>query len=269
MLPAAEVASIRREEAMPVRRHSRSRFVRVLLVVGMLLLVPWSSRVHAADLQQAVYEGTLGNQRVGLILIMDGGRIAGGRYYYLRHLMDIPLIGERKAGSITLREPAATFTLHFVGNGSEQGHALDFDNSVGLEGTWSKGTKNLSVKLDGGGLTPAAPEHRWYQSITDQTDEVFEARSKGFYAAVLKGDSGEAARYVHFPLRVNTGPRTYELIRNRQQLAAAWPRIFTPDYLAAVSDASPHAMAVVQGYAMLGDGLVYFSDKGAEVVNLP
>lgn len=61
----------------------------------------------------------------------------------------------------------------------------------------------------------------------------------------------------------------YELIKSPQPLAAAWARIFTPDYLAAVTDASPHAIAVVQGYAMLGDGLIYFSDNGAEVLNLP
>jgi hypothetical protein len=58
------------------------------------------------------------------------------------------------------------------------------------------------------------------------------------------------------------------LIRNRQQLAAAWPRVFTPDYVAAVSDASSYAMSVVQGYAMLGDGLVHFSDKGVEALKL-
>lgn len=253
---------------MSTRSQSHTCLAHVVMVFGVLL-VSWSLGAHAADLQQTVYDGTVGNRRIGLILNTDGARVVGGRYYYLRHLVDIPITGERKGDIFMLHEPAGTFALHFVGNGSEHGQALGFNNSVGLEGTWSNGSKTWPVNLQGGGLTPAAPAQHWYESITDQTDDVFEARTRGFYDAVLKGDREQAARYAHFPLRVNRGANHYELIRSPQQLAAAWPRLFTPDYVAVIRDASPHAMAVVQGYAMLGDGLIYFSDNGAEVLNLP
>ena len=239
-----------------------------LILACLCVLATW--RAMCADaLQQAQYTGTLGPQRIGLILRMAGQQPEPSRYYYFRYLADIPLTGERRDGTFVLHEQGATMTLHFVGNGSEDGKPLDFDNSVGLEGNWSNGKITLPVKLQGGGLFAAAPEGHWYQSITDETDEAFEARTKGFCAAVAKGDSASAARYVHFPLRVNHGAERHERIRDAKQLAAQWKRIFTPAYVARIADASPHSMAIVQGNAMLGDGLAFFSDKGVEVLNLP
>ena len=249
-------------------RTHRSWISPIPLLACLCAMVFWRT-VHAAELQQAQYEGTLGPQRIGLILNMAGERVAPSRYYYVRHLADIPLVGERHGGTFTLHEEGATMTLHFVGNGSEEGEALNFDNSIGLEGSWSNGKLMLPVKLRGGGLFTASPAGHWYQSITDETDDVFEARTKGFCAAVVSGNSAQAARFVHFPLRVNQGPGRHEQIRDAAQLAAQWKRIFTPAYVARIADASPHSMAIVQGNAMLGDGLVFFSDKGAEALNVP
>lgn len=247
-------------------RPSRSSW---MLALACLCATACWRPAHAAELQQAQYEGTLGPQRIGLILNMSGGKVAPSRYYYYRHLEDIPLTGELREGTFTLHERDGSMTLHFVGNGSEEGDALNFDNSVGLEGSWSNGKLSLPVRLRGGGLFTAAPAGHWYQSITDETDDVFEARSKGFCAAVAKGDSARAARYVHFPLRVNQGAGKHEQIKDAKQLAAQWKRIFTPAYVARIADASPHSMSIVQGNAMLGDGLAFFSDQGAEVLNLP
>ena len=249
-------------------RHHRNRSSPIPLFACLCVLALWRP-ASAAELQQAPYEGTLGPQRIGLILNMSGRQVAPSRYYYYRHLQDIPLTGEWHDGSFTLREQGASMTLHFVGNGSEEGEALNFDNSIGLEGSWSNAKVTLPVKLRGGGLSTASPPGHWYQSITDETDDVFEARTKGFCAAVAKGDSKQAARYVHFPLRVNHGPGNHEQIRDAAQWAARWQRIFTPAYVARIADASPHSMAIVQGHAMLGDGLVFFSDKGAEALNVP
>ncbi|PMQ02635.1 hypothetical protein DyAD56_23310 [Dyella sp. AD56] len=239
-----------------------------LTLACLCATVPWRV-AHANELQQATYDGTLGPQRIGLILNVAGQQVAPSRYYYFRHLTDIPLTGEWRNNTFILHEQGATMTLHFVGNGSEDGKALDFDNSVGLEGSWSNGKITLPVKLQGGGLFTASPVGHWYQSITDETDDVFEARTEGFCAAVAKGDSALAARYVHFPLRVNHGPDKHVQIRDAKQLAAQWKQIFTPAYVARFADASPHSMAIVQGNAMLGSGLAFFSDKGLEVLNVP
>jgi hypothetical protein len=239
-----------------------------VLMLACLCMALAARHAHAEELQQAIYNGTLGPQRIGLILNISGHQVAPSRYYYFRHLTDIPLTGDMHDGTFTLREQGATMTLHFVGNGSEEGAALDFNNSVGLEGSWSNGKLTLPVKLQGGGLSAATPDGHWYQFITDETDDVFEARTKGFCAAVAKGDSALAARYVHFPLRVNHDGK-HEQIRDAKQLAAQWKRVFSPAYVARIADASPHSMAIVQGMAMLGDGLVFFSDKGVEVLNMP
>jgi len=245
-----------------------NRWLTSLMLGGVLWLAAWHPAMADAW-RQATYAGTLGTQRIGLILDMAGEHVAPSRYYYLRHLTDIPLTGERHDGTFVLHEQGATMTLHFVGNGSEHDQPLDFDNSIGLEGTWTDGKQTLPVKLQGGGLFAAAPKDHWYASITDQTDEVFEARAKGFRDAVINGDSVQAARYVHFPLRVNHGPDRHEQVRDAKQLTAQWKRIFTPGYVDRIANASPHYMAVVQGYAMLGDGLVFFGEQGAEVLNLP
>ena len=141
MLCRAELALIQQERAVSIRSRPHTCLAHVLMVVGAVLSASWSSRTHAADLQQTVYDGSVGNQRVGLILNTDGGRVVGGRYYYVRHLVDIPLTGEREGDLFMLHEPAATFALHVVGNGSEHGQVLGFNNSVGLEGTWSNGSK--------------------------------------------------------------------------------------------------------------------------------
>lgn len=243
---------------------------RFLALVSIGLAICAACRTATADeRQQATYTGTLGTQPIGLVLNMQGDALAPSRYYYFRHLTDIPLIGERKDGTFVLHEPGANMTLHFVGNGSEHGAALDFNNSVGLEGNWSNGKTTLPVRLQGGGLSKASPAGHWYASITDETDEVFEARSKGFCAAVVEGDSAAAARFVHFPLRVNHEPGKHEQIRDAAQLTAQWKRLFTPAYVARIGNASAHSMPVVQGYAMLGDGLVFFSDRGVEVLNVP
>ncbi|AIF47664.1 hypothetical protein HY57_10505 [Dyella japonica A8] len=239
--------------------------VRLACLCALLAWFP----VRADELRQARYAGTLGPQRIGLILDVAGQKVAPSRYYYYRHLVDIPLTSELHDGTFILHEPDATMTLHFVGNGSEDGEALDFNNSVGLEGQWTNGKVTLPVKMQGGGLFSAAPAGHWYQSITDETDALFEARTKGFCTAVAKGDSALAARYVHFPLRVNHGAGKHEQIRDASQLTAQWKRLFTPDLVSRIAMESPHSMAIVQGYAMLGDGLVFFSDKGAEVINLP
>lgn len=239
--------------------------------LGMLLVLLMAMAAHAgaAERQRAAYEGTLGAQRIGLVVDIDGKRIVGGRYYYLRYLKDIPLMARQRDGGIELVESGAVFSLHFVGNGSERGAPLDVDNSVGLEGTWRSGAAEWPVKLQGSSRASATPPGHWYRAITDEADEVFEARTIGFRAAVLKGDADAAARHVHFPLRVNHGAGRHEAISDARALKNAWSRLFTASYLAAIGKASPHAMPVVQGYAMLGDGLMYFSERGVEVLNVP
>ncbi|WP_244221072.1 hypothetical protein [Paraburkholderia aromaticivorans] len=168
-----------------------------------------------------------------------------------------------------MQEANGAFDLHFVGNGSNGDQPLDFANSVGLAGTWRGGVKTWPVRLSLETMSSAdANAEHLYGMITDESDQAFEARAQGFYFAALKGDPKQAARFVHFPLRVNWGASHHETIGSANQLAANWHRIFTPNYLAALREAAPHDMPVIRSqYAMLGAGLAFFTDKGVEVLN--
>ena len=72
---------------------------------------------------------------------------------------------------------------------------------------------------------------------------------------------------MRFPLRVNVAPGKPLLVRNAAQLAAQWDRIFSPAWLKQAAQAMPHDLNVIRGQAMLGNGLAFFGDKGAEVIN--
>jgi hypothetical protein len=215
------------------------------------------------------YSGTVGEAKVGMTLVLHGNAIGKAHYFYYRYLKDIALTGQQSGSDLTLQEANGTFNLHFVGNGSNGDQPLDFSNSVGLAGNWIGGGKTLPVKLtlEGMSFADANTAHR-YGMITNETDGAFEARARGFYFAALKGDSKQAARFVHFPLRVNWSATHHEMIDSAGQLAANWNRIFTPKYLAALRDVVPHDMPVIKSqYAMLGAGLALFTDKGVEVLN--
>jgi hypothetical protein len=46
-------------------------------------------------------------------------------------------------------------------------------------------------------------------------------------------------------------------------------RIFTTACVDAFKDAMPHDMFVRNGQAMLGDGVAWFGDKGAQSIDVP
>ncbi len=245
------------------------------MIAMLAALLTFSTSVNHSALAQTenttrvTYSGTVGEAKVGMTLVLHGKAIGEGHYFYYRYLKDIALTGQQSGSNLTLQEANGTFNLHFVGNGSNGEKPLDFPNSVGLAGTWSGGGKTLPVELTLEGTSPAnANAGHLYAMITDETDETFEARAQGFYFAALKGDAKQAARFVHFPLRVNWGATHHEMIGSANQLAANWHRIFTPRYLAALRDTAPHDMPVIRSqYAMLGAGLAFFTDKGVEVLN--
>ena len=224
---------------------------------------------EAASPSQISYQGTLGPARIGLVIVVRGGTIAGGHYFYARYLTDIALTGSIQGGAVELRgQDGGSFALKFVGNGSDGGKPLTFDNSVGLAGTWSKDGKSYPVKLTMQGQSVVSSSGRWYEMLTGESDAAFEAGVQGFYKAVLAGNRGEAARYVSFPLRVNRNGKS-RMIRNAAELRAQWESIFIPAYIAALKDDLPHDLGIVQGQAMLGNGDAFFSDKGVTAVNVP
>ncbi|MFM0413287.1 MerR family DNA-binding transcriptional regulator [Paraburkholderia aromaticivorans] len=255
-----------------LRLHGLSRQRTIAMLAALLTIstsINHSACAQTEDTTRVAYSGTVGEAKVGMTLALHGKDLGEGHYFYYRYLKDIALTGQQSGGTLTLQEANGAFTLHFVGNGSNGGQPLDFPNSVGLAGTWTGGGKTLPVKLALESMSSADTNAgRLYGMITDESDHAFEARAQGFYFAALKGDPKQAARFVHFPLRVNWGAAHHETIGSANQLAASWHRIFTPKYLAALRDAAPHDMPVIKSqYAMLGAGLAFFTDKGVEVLN--
>ncbi len=236
--------------------------------LGMALLL--AARGVAAAESLAGLAGTVGHNRVGMTLELKGdGVIGGGHYFYVHYLKDIPLTGSVQGGEVTLNAVGGgIFQLHFKGNGSEGGKALNFANSVGLEGSWKKGSQKLPVALNFTDRMQSVAAGQRYVSVTSENQAAFEARVQGFWRSVLAGKKSAAALYVSFPLRINQGGKS-RMISSAQELTAQWSQIFTKAYLAALGAAVPHDMFTRNGQVMLGDGLAWFSAKGAVALNLP
>ncbi len=157
---------------------------------------------HQDELVLHQYEGHLGDARIGLTVKREGNKIVGGHYFYQRYLRDIPITGATENSHITLAESGGgTFHLHFVGNGSEKGQPLDFDNSVGVEGTWTDttGQKTYPVSLRGTTIGDSTDEGHRYRDVTNESDEAFEGRVQSLIRAVLRNDKAIVAQLIQLP----------------------------------------------------------------------
>lgn len=223
-----------------------------------------------SQVNRVVFTGTVGQSRIGMtLLVTAAGAITGGHYFYATDLKDIPLrAGTQGSGIILFAPEGGQFALRFKGNGSEAGKPLNFQNSVGMEGRWMKNDSSYPVKLKMEQSSEGPANARWYQDVTSESDAFFEARVQNFYRAVLAGDRAAAARYVDFPLRVNHNGKS-RMINTAAQLSSQWNQIFTPACLDAFRNAMPHDMFVRNGQVMLGDGVAWFSSKGAQAINVP
>ncbi len=219
------------------------------------------------------YSGTLGAKtRIGMTLALNGQRSFDGSYFYAKYLKDIPLRGElRDDGHVVLKEVSggATLDFTFVGNGSEAGSdpgGLGFETSVGLAGTWTSanGKEQFPVKLNQVGAMPGKSlGHRYFD---DESDAEVERRAKEFLRAVQVGDRSATATAMHFPVRVNTDGKN-RVVRTRAAFLAQFPQIFTPEYTACVGTLIPHQMFANAQGVMLGNGAVWFDEKGVITFN--
>ncbi len=219
-------------------------------------------------------EGTLGATQAGMTIEVKQETITGGYYFIAEDLRDIPITGAISDGRIVISgADGSSFNFRFKSNGSEHGERLSFHNSVGLVGT--RQNNGRVEKVDLGFLTMGQStglnsESRSYASITDLSDMDFESIVRKWRLAVLSGNRKEAAKYTHFPLRVNARHKR-RTIRTPAELSAQWDQIFTPAYLSRIKKDLPHDMLGESSSLLvrLGPGDVYFGEKGIEVLNLP
>jgi hypothetical protein len=211
--------------------------------------------------------GRVGSYRIGLnYTVRHNTELVSAHYFYDTQLKDIPLNGVVSGEDVDLKgEDGSAFNLHFVGNGSNGKDPLTFYNSIGLSGFWTLGRHTLPVNLRFQHSTEN-PGTRLYVQVTDQPDSAYEAMISSVKQAMLKGDVAELAKHIEFPLRVNGTHRSLT-IRNPMELKANWSKIFTPEFLSKLRTDVTHEMFVHEGETMLGDGELWFDDKGLVSLN--
>jgi hypothetical protein len=244
----------------------------IIGVASMMLFPACVLARQNNELVQHQYEGNLGKSRIGMTIIHERNRIDGGHYFYQKFLKDIPITGSVKDSQITLMEGAGgTFQLHFVGNGSEGDHPLDFENSIGMDGTWKSadGTRVYPVSLQGTLIRSGADNVHRYSDVTSESDTAFESRVQLFLRAALRGDKATAVRFISYPLNVNFPNGKVRKFRDSAEILAAWNDIFTPAMISNLQGDLPHDMFVRNGMAMLGRGEAWFDAKGLATVNVP
>jgi len=250
---------------MPSRTVLKSVVALVLTVCGIGIAQTPSS--ESDQLMSMEARGHVGPYRIGLnYTVRHNTELVSAHYFYVTQLKDIPLNGTVRGEDVELKgEDGSAFALHFVGNGSNGKDPLTFYNSIGLSGFWTLGRQTLPVDLRFQHSTEN-PGTRLYVQVTDQPDSVYEAMVSSVKQAIVKGDVAELAKHTEFPLRVN-GKHKSLTIHNVTELRANWSRIFTPEFLAKLRTDVPHEMFVHEGEAMLGDGEMWFDDKGLVSLN--
>jgi hypothetical protein len=236
-----------------------------ILLVGVRIVFAQGNEQIVRD----QYEGNLGRDRIGITIIHRGDNIKGGHYFYKKYLKDIPLTGAVEGSNVTLNESGGTFQLHFVGNGSEHGEPLTFENSMGVTGSWTSRDGRRSYPVSLLRLFENAYEGRQYADVTDDSDPAFEKRVQACFHAILDGDKSTVVRLTSYPLRVNFTDGQSRKLKDREQVFASWGTIFTPILLVHLRKALPHDMFVHEGMVMLANGDAWFDARGLAVVNVP
>ena len=242
-------------------------FVLVFVVAGRSQEISSSSKPGTDQLESMEMLGTVGPYRIGLnYTVRRHTDLVTAHYFYASQLKDVSLRGAVHGESVDFEgADGSIFHLQFVGNGSNGTLPLTFYNSVGLRGSWILGNHNFPVDLRMQHSTEN-PGTRLYVQVTDQPDSIYEAFVAKAREAILNGNVNEAAKYIHFPLRIN-GIHHSLTIRNATELKANWSRIFTPEFLTKLREDLLHEMFVHEGEVMLGDGELWFEDKGLVALN--
>jgi hypothetical protein len=216
------------------------------------------------------YRGKMGGKtEIGMTLYMQERKLQGS-YYYLKDLKDITLsahdVSER---DITLDELDSsgnlqgTFRLRFVESDPELKSDKPLEVDV-LRGEWTRadGQVALPVRISLEYSCNVVGSQRYGYGVAGApSDELVEKNVQGFYFAVLRGNKGEAAKFVSFPLSffLNKKPKT---VYNRTAFLRYYGQIFTKAFLARIANGIPHHLFVNWEGIMIGDGAVWFDENG-------
>lgn len=219
------------------------------------------------------YRGTINKDTViGLTIVVDHSATGlSGWFFHKYNLQDIPLRGQSIPGGIVLRahDPSGNatgeFRLKFDSEQRHPGQSLNFANSTQLVGTWTDTRDGLpvTVTLRQQDWVTGEKGHRYQWTSSDR---MVETQAQGFYFAVLKGDKKAASKYISYPLRTMLNGNG-SILRGPEQFMHYYEQIFTQSYVACLAKSIPHDMFWKNDAAMLGDGEVWFNEKGAVALN--
>ena len=93
------------------------------------------------------YTGTVGQQRISLLLDVDDDAIRGGRYSYSGQKSEIRIVDTRRFGTTVVLQDEDGNILHLHFEDAQGEKAGSFKQAERLEGTLDRGELDLPVAL--------------------------------------------------------------------------------------------------------------------------
>jgi hypothetical protein len=203
---------------------------------------------------------------IRLVLAVDGAPYPHGWYFTSPTFNDHPLEGRwTEDGFMLTAKNKARFILRYSREHSsaKPGQPLSLEVITTLNGSWSQpsGQRPLTLKIE----FARGPlfEGRWYDF--GASDAAIEKTARAFLHAVAGNDPQTAARYVDYSLATRIAAKPVK-VRTQQEFLNHYKQIFPGSAAAKAAIAVPHDMFSRDGLAMVLDGEVWFSQKGAASV---
>jgi hypothetical protein len=183
------------------------------------------------------YDGDIGGELpVRMTLVFDGDTLTG-RYFYLKHLRNIDLLGKVQTDrSVELRElneagaMTAIFSGHFLATDPRGNYKQD--NSLICEvlaGTWTEVATNRALpfyfRLQFATVGKLGNRYGSWSGARNDEASV-EAVAQKFVAAFRDDRRSTVAAMLHYPMHVSMGDGTSKRIANRGQLLLAYDQAF-------------------------------------------
>lgn len=246
----------------------------LVVTLALCLCAPSLARAQTSPAVDAHYHGfTPGfivfygeasqHTAIQLVLTVDGNPRPHGWYFTAPAFKDHPLEGQWTNDGFTLDgKNGSRFSFHYVPEypSLKPDQPLSLEVITHLKGEWSQPSRHQSLALTIQFARGPLVNGRWYDFGT--SDAAIEKSAQAFLRAVEEGDARTASRYVDYPLATFISGKSAR-IRDRQEFLNRYNEFIRPGAAERAKQALPHEMFARDGLAMVLDGEVWFSEKGA------
>lgn len=214
-----------------------------------------------------VFTAKLDQDPITLVFVVEDDtdkntqKVILAHYFYDRVMSDIPLsIGESSNELVFRGTDGSRLVLRpmiYVSHPWDPAvaPAQSVDKADFFQGSWSLGARTIPVKFQ---FSFAGSDQ-----VPDASNEHY---ARAFIRGILTNNPDEAAGAITYPLVVNG--RCGTIIRDEAAFRANWSDIATPALMDSLRSAVPHDMFGKDGLTMVGDGVVWFGDRGAAILNV-